>query len=85
MIRFFTKLFAKLSYLWQLEFESAKSDLNADLAKRNADEKHKLVSKLNSPKSHISYFYAVTVVPMKVTPKSGKLSRRPILVRRRFK
>ena len=46
MIRFFTRLWAKWNYVFQLEFESAKSDLNADLAKRNANEKRNLVAKL---------------------------------------
>src|SRR5882672_1131116 len=47
MIRFIAKIWAKLSYLWQLEFESAKSDVNANLAKRNTNEKRKLVDRLN--------------------------------------
>jgi hypothetical protein len=45
--------FAKFSYLWQLEFESAKSELNAALAKRNADEKRKLAERLRSDANDI--------------------------------
>jgi hypothetical protein len=39
---------ARLSYLWQLEVEGAKGDINAATAMRNADEKRKLVVQLNS-------------------------------------
>jgi hypothetical protein len=46
MLRFLARWFAKQNYLWQLEFESAKSDVNADLAKRNANEKRVLAAQL---------------------------------------
>ena len=48
MIRGIAKIYARLSYLLQLEVESAKNELNAATAKRNADEKRNLVTQLNA-------------------------------------
>jgi hypothetical protein len=48
MLRIFAKWYAKLSYLFSLEVEAQKNELNAATAKRNADEKRKLVLQLNS-------------------------------------
>lgn len=48
MLRIFSKWWARLSYLWVLEIEGHKNDLNAATAKRNADEKRKLVAQLNA-------------------------------------
>jgi hypothetical protein len=48
MLRIFAKWWARLSYVWQLEVEAGKNELNAATAKRNADEKRKLVLQLNA-------------------------------------
>jgi hypothetical protein len=48
MLRFLAKTYARLSYLFQLEVEAAKSEINAAIAKRNADDKRKLAEDLNA-------------------------------------
>jgi hypothetical protein len=48
MLRAIAKIYAKLSYLFALEVESAKNEINAATAKRKADEKRKLVEQLNA-------------------------------------
>jgi len=48
MLRIFAKWWARLSYVWQLEVEAGKNELNAATAKTNADEKRKLVLQLNA-------------------------------------
>jgi hypothetical protein len=58
MIRFFTRFWAKWNYVFQLEFESAKSDLNADLAKRNANEK-RISSRSRRGNTHLLYAHHI--------------------------
>ena len=53
MIRILTKYWAKHSYLWQLEIEAHKSLINAGTAKVNADEKRRLVDRLNAEADEI--------------------------------
>ena len=48
MIRIISKWWAKPSYLWSLEVEGHKNLINAATAKRNADDKRKLVEQLNA-------------------------------------
>ena len=48
MLKVLARWWAKLSYLWTLETEASKSDINAAVAKRNAAEKRKLVEQLNA-------------------------------------
>src|ERR1039457_3191926 len=48
MLRTFAKFWAHLSYLWSLEVEGHKNDVNAATAKRNAVEKRALVAQLNA-------------------------------------
>lgn len=48
MLRTFAKFWARLSYLWSLEVEGHKNDINAATAKRNAEEKRTLVTQLNA-------------------------------------
>jgi hypothetical protein len=46
MLRAIARWWAKLSYRWELEVWAARSDVNADLAARNAKEKRALVEQL---------------------------------------
>jgi len=48
MLRFLGKIYAKLSYVFSLEVEAGKSDLNAAVAARNAAEQRKLVATLKA-------------------------------------
>jgi electron transfer flavoprotein alpha subunit len=48
MLRGIAKIYARLSYLFQLEVEGHKNDINAATAKRNAEEKRTLVTQLNA-------------------------------------
>jgi len=48
MIRTLAKVWAKLSYLFTLEVEAEKNEINAGTAKRNAQEKRKLVGQLSA-------------------------------------
>jgi hypothetical protein len=48
MLRGIAKWWAKLSYIFSLETEAAKNEINGATAKRNAEEKRKLVLQLNS-------------------------------------
>jgi hypothetical protein len=48
MLRAIAKWYARRVYIWQLEFEAGKSDVNAAIAKRNADETRKLAEQLNT-------------------------------------
>lgn len=48
MLRTFAKFWARLHYIFSLEVEAQKNDLNAATAKRNAEEKRKLVAQLNA-------------------------------------
>jgi hypothetical protein len=67
MIKFLAKRWAKWNYIFQLEFESAKGDLNADLAKRNTNEKRKLVERLNKEAEDIDK----RIAEMKVLEEQG--------------
>jgi hypothetical protein len=48
MIRAIAKWWAKRSYIWDLEVEASKSEINAGTANRNAEAKRKLVAQLNA-------------------------------------
>lgn len=48
MIRFAAKIWARISYLFVLEVEASKNEINAGTAKRNAADKHKLAEQLNA-------------------------------------
>jgi hypothetical protein len=46
MMRALAKVWARLAYLWELENEAVRSDINAGTAKVNATDKRKLVAQL---------------------------------------
>jgi len=48
MLRALAKWWARITYIWQLEFEAGKSDVNAAVAKRNADQVRNAVEQLNA-------------------------------------
>jgi hypothetical protein len=48
MLRTLGKIWAKLSYIFTLEVEAAKADINASVAKRNAETSRKLVAQLTA-------------------------------------
>jgi hypothetical protein len=53
MIRFIAQILARWNYIFTLEFESAKSEVNARLAERNTNEKRKLFARLNQEANDI--------------------------------
>jgi hypothetical protein len=48
MLRALAKMWAKLSYVWQLEIEGSKSELNSKVAAQNAETSRKLALQLNA-------------------------------------
>lgn len=48
MIRFLARWWARRSYIWDLELEAGKSDVNAAIAQRNANEVRKLAEQLTA-------------------------------------
>jgi hypothetical protein len=48
MIRLIAKWYAKLSYVFSLEIEGGKSDINAAIAKQNAEETRRIAAQLTA-------------------------------------
>lgn len=48
MLRALAKWYARRSYIWTLEVEAGKGDVNAAIAQRNADEARKIAEQLNA-------------------------------------